>query len=243
MEWTGDAIILGARKYGEADALVDVLSHAEGRYCGFIRGGMGRRQRGILQVGNGVITTWRARVEANLGTMTLELKEARAAQLFNHPSRLAALSSAGALLLATLPEREPHPRVYEAFVGVLDLLVTDDIDDCDWGVAMIHFEAGLLAELGFGLDLKSCAATGQGADLVYVSPRTGRAVSSQAGEPYKRRLLPLPAFMLGRAEAQKADLRNGFALTGHFLERHLLGPLGRPLPEARVRLLEYFADG
>jgi DNA repair protein RecO (recombination protein O) len=242
MEWSGEAIILGRRKYGEADALVDVLSHAEGRYCGFVRGGMGRRQRGILQIGNGVNVIWRARVEANLGSMTLELKEARAAQLFDQPARLAALSSAAALLLIALPEREPHPRVFDAFKGILDLLAADEIENRDWGVAMVHFEAGLLGELGFGLDLASCAATGQSDDLVYVSPRTGRAVSTEAGAPYKTRLLPLPAFMLGKAEVQNADLRNGFALTGHFLERHLLAPLGRPLPEARVRLLAYFVD-
>ena len=242
MDWSDDAIIIGTRKYGEADALVDVLSHQKGRYCGFVRGGMGRRQRGIMQIGNEVHATWRARLEANLGTLSLELTRARAAGLFDHPARLAALSSAAALLLATLPEREPHPRVFQALQGVLDLLAADDIENRDWGVAMIHFEAGLLGDLGFGLDLKSCAATGQADDLVYVSPRTGRAVSTEGGAPYKTKLLALPAFLLGEAEATNADLRNGFALTGHFLERHVLAAVGRPLPEARARLVGYFAE-
>ena len=241
MDWTDDAIILGTRKYGEADALVDVISHREGRYCGFVRGGMGRRQRGVLQVGNGVKASWRARVEANLGSMTLELKVARAAQLFDHPARLAALSSTAALLLAALPEREPHPQVYEAFAELLHLLLDDQITDQEWAMAMVRFEAGLLGELGFGLDLSACAATGEVAGLIYVSPRSGRAVGAEAGQPYKERLLPLPAFMIGQAEADREDIRAGFAITGYFLERHLLAPLGRPLPDARARMLDYFA--
>lgn len=241
MDWSDDAIILGTRKYGEADALVDVLAHREGRYCGFVRGGMGRRQRGILQVGNGVQASWRARVEANLGSMTVELKVARAAQLFDHPARLAALSSTSALLLATLPEREPHPKVYEAFAELLHLLIDDQIDDQEWAIALVRFEAGLLGELGFGLDLSACAATGEVAELIYVSPRSGRAVGAEAGQPYKKRLFRLPAFMIGEAPASGEDLRAGFAITGYFLERHLLAPLGRPLPDARARLLGYFA--
>ena len=241
MDWSGDAIILGSRKYGEADALVDVLSHEEGRYCGFVRGGMGRRQRGILQIGNGVKASWRARVEANLGSMTMELKAARAAQLFDQPARLAALSSAAALLLVALPEREPHRAVYEALEELLDLLIQEQIANREWAVEMVRFEAGLLSELGFGLDLNACAASGEVSDLVYVSPRSGRAVGAQAGQPYKEKLFPLPAFMIGEAPASGEDLRAGFAITGHFLERHLLAPLGRPLPEARARLLSYFS--
>lgn len=241
MEWSDDAIILGTRKYGEADALVDLLAHREGRYCGFVRGGMGRRQRGILQVGNGVQASWRARVEANLGSMTLELKVAIAAQLFDRPSRLAALSGTAALLLAALPEREPHPKVYEALAELLHLLMDDRIGEEEWAVALVRFEAGLLGELGFGLDLSACAATGEVGELIYVSPRSGRAVSAEAGRPYKERLLPLPAFMLGRAEADREDIRAGFAVTGYFLERRLLAPLGRSLPDARARMLGYFA--
>ena len=173
--------------------------------------------------------------------MTLELKVARAAQLFDRPARLAALSSAAALLLAALPEREPHPKVYEAFAELLHLLTDDQIADREWAMAMVRFEAGLLGELGFGLDLSACAATGEVADLIYVSPRSGRAVGAEAGRPYKERLLPLPAFMIGQAEADGEDIRAGFAITGYFLERHLLAPLGRPLPDARARLLGYLA--
>ncbi len=241
MDWSDDAIILGSRKYGEADALVDLLAHREGRYCGFVRGGMGRRQRGILQVGNGVKASWRARVEANLGSMTLELKVARAAQLFDQPARLAALSGTAALLLAALPERQPHPKIFEAFAELLHLLLDDQIGDQEWAMALVRFEAGLLGELGFGLDLGACAATGEVADLIYVSPRSGRAVGAEAGRPYKEKLFPLPAFMIGRAEADRADIRAGFAITGHFLERYLLAPLGRPLPDARARMLGYLA--
>lgn len=243
MQWSGEAIIIGTRRYGEADALVDVLSRAEGRYRGFVRGGMGRRQRGTLQVGNLVAARWRARLEENLGSLVLELKEAAAAALFDRPARLAGLSAAAALLLLVLPEREAHPAVYDAFAELLGLLADEALADEEWAAAMVRFEAGLLAELGYGLDLKSCAATGMVEDLAYVSPRTGRAVSAAAGKPYKKKLFPLPRFLVvEEAAASKADLRAGFAMTGHFLEGHLLFPLGRRLPEARGRLMRYFEE-
>ncbi len=242
MEWSGDAIVLSARKYGEADALVDVLAQDQGRYRGYVRGGMGRRQRGVLQAGNAVSVTWRARLEANMGNLTLELREARASQLFDQPAALAALTSATALLLSVLPEREPHPRLYEAFGGFLDFLCGHPAESELWGAALVKFEVGLLGELGFGLDLSACAATGETENLIYVSPRSGRAVSEEGGRPYKEKLLPLPAFLIGGGGPEAGDIRAGFTLSGFFLERHVLGHLGRTMPESRARLLSYFED-
>jgi DNA repair protein RecO (recombination protein O) len=159
--------------------------------------------------------------------------------LFDDPLALAGIAAAAAVAAGALPEREPHPGAYLAFAALVDAFADPDI----WPAVFVRFEAGLLAELGFGLDLSKCAATGALDDLIYVSPRTGRAVSRAAGAPYAERLLALPPFLLAAQQGLGPDdVRAGFALTGHFLETHIFGPLNRPLPPARVWLLDRLAE-
>lgn len=249
MEWNDEAIILALQKYGEADAILDVLTKDHGRARGFVRGGMGRKQRGILQPGNGVHLVWRARVATNLGSFTVESGPPRAAHLFGDAARLGAMTGMASLLKIVLPEHEQCPHVYAAFTALLDLLSDENSDLVSCGVALVRFEAGILSDQGFGLDLAECASTGENRDLIYVSPKSARAVSAEAGEPYKDKLLPLPAFMLDRvvpeqnkARATPADVVNGLRLTAYFLRKHLLLPADRELPEARMRLPRYFSS-
>jgi DNA repair protein RecO (recombination protein O) len=241
MEWSDDAIILSARKHGEAHAVVHLLTRSRGRHAGLVRGGNSRRLRGVLQPGNEVTATWRARLEDHLGNLTLELAHARAAPLLDDADRLAALSSACALCEAALPEREPHRSAFDSFDRLL--LALDD-DRRDWPEHYVRWELALLADLGFGLDLSRCAATGGRNQLIYVSPRSGRAVSATAGAPYRTKLLDLPSFLLAAGKpAPPAAIASGLRLTGHFLTEHVLAPHGAAMPPARLRLLDRFADG
>jgi DNA repair protein RecO (recombination protein O) len=243
MEWSDEAIILGVAKYGESDAILDVLTRRQGRYRGFVKGGLSRRFRGDLQPGNSLNVTWRARVSSNLGRFTTEIRTARAPLLFEDKIRLSGLTSLASLLLAVLPEREPCDDIFVALEGLLSVLCGPDFTTIDCGIAMVIFEQGLLGYLGFGLDLSACAATGVADDLIYVSPRTGRAVSAEAGKPYHDKLLRMPAFLIASAdenEARKEDILDGFVLTGHFLDRHVLAPAGRTLPEPRLRFVTHF---
>jgi len=242
MEWRDSAVILAVHRHGEHHALVDVLTRREGRWRGLVRGGGGRRLAGVLQPGNEIDAHWRARLDAHLGTLTVEPARARAAALMGDPGRLAAMTSICALLQMALPEREPHPAIHARLLALLDVLESGDATPCEWGVALVYAEMALLADLGFGLDLSHCAATGETDDLAYISPRSGRAVSRDAGAPYKDRLLSLPRFLLERRAdlATVEDIVAGLRLTGHFLETHVLGPSRRSLPPARARLLQRF---
>jgi len=242
MEWSDFAVILAVEKYGEHHALVDLLAEQHGRWRGLMRGGAGRRLAGVLQPGNDVIVRWRARLDAHLGSFTLEPVRARAGEIMSDPARLAGLSAACATLATVLPERETHTPVYRALTHVLDLLLDPAMENTDWGAGLVRLEFGLLGELGYGLDLTRCAATGSAEDLIYVSPRSGCAVSAAAGAPYRDRLLTLPQFLLGRqaGPAGSKQVRQGLELTGFFLERHLLAPQGRHLPPARRRLESHF---
>ena len=234
MEWQDDGIILSVRKHGESSAIVSILTRAHGRHAGLIRGGAGKRMSGILQPGNRVQATWRARLADHLGAYTLEPAGAFAAAALGDAARLSALTSACALIEAALPEREPHPAILEG----LEVLLGCIDDDTVWPVVYVKWELGLLQELGFGLDLTACAATGDTDDLTYVSPKSGRAVSTAAAAPYKERLLPLPAFLAdGGAEA---DIAAGLKLTGYFLENHVFHSRDTDLPAARKRLAERF---
>ncbi|MBM3566220.1 MAG: DNA repair protein RecO, partial [Alphaproteobacteria bacterium] len=199
--------------------------------------------RAILQPGNMVHTRWRARLAEHLGSFTLEQARGTAARLFTDPLRLAALASACALADAALPEREPHPAVYDGLASLISIL--EDETGKTWPQAYVRWEVRLLADLGFGLDLARCAATGADNGLAFVSPRTGRAVSADAAGPWRERLLPLPTFLGNRttdSPAEGADLvAQGLALTGHFLVRHVFEPHGKPMPAARRRLDERIA--
>ena len=231
MEWRDEAIILSVRGHGETSAIAEVLCAAHGRVNGLVRGGRSRTARPMLQPGNLVAVTWRARLEDHLGNFMLEPLNLRAGLIIENALRLSGLSSLTALA-QVLPEREPHPKLYDAMRVVLETID----DDLVWPALMVRWELGLLDELGFGLDLTSCAATGQAEDLVYVSPKTGRAVSGQAGRPYHERLFGLPGFLRGEQSAPVQDIVEGLKLTGHFLERHVLGPRQMAMPQARTMM-------
>lgn len=238
MQWTDDGIILSARKHGESSAIVQVLTRGHGRHAGLVRGGAGRGARGTLQPGNQVHVQWRARLAEHLGAYSVELERARAASVLGDALRLAALSSACALAEAALPEREAHPAAHDGFCALLDALEGAD----HWAHAYVQWELGLLGELGFGLDLSSCAQTGETEGLAYVSPRTGRAVTEAAAGTYKHRLLKLPAFLAGEGSNGdgKADIAEGLTLTGHFLSHHVLAPHHIKIPPARTRFADKF---
>ena len=234
MEWTDEAIILSVRPHGETAAIVELLTRRHGRHMGLVHGGRSRKQRPVLQIGNHVDATWKARLSEHLGHITLELRRGYAAASMERPAALTALSSM-CTLAHLLPERDPHPALYEVTLFVLGFLDDDDV----WPALYVRWELALLEELGFGLDLAECAATGGNDNLIYVSPKTGRAVSASAGEPYRDRLLALPAFLApGRAEAPSThDVAAGLKLTGYFLESRVFRPREAELPEVRSRLV------
>lgn len=240
MEWRDEGIILASRPHGESAAIVTLLTREHGCHAGLVRGGSGRRQRGIYQPGNEVSALWRARLAEHLGTFSCELTRPRTAALLNDAERLAAVSAACALLQASLPERLAYPRLFEGLRELLDALEGES-----WLARYVLWELSLLAELGFGLDLSACAATGRNDELVFVSPRSGRAVSASAGAPFAPKLLVLPPFLAayGRDPAgpsgpvEPGDIRDGLALTGHFLAHHVFAAMERRIPPARDRLV------
>ena len=232
MEFSDSAIVLSARPHGETGTILDVLTRDHGRHAGLVRG---NKIRASLQPGNSLTVHWRARLAEQLGSFSVELSKARAGALMDAREPLTGLNAFVAVAGAALPERQPFPPLFEAAEILLDAMAREDFDH--WAPLYVRWEAGLLDSLGFGLDLSQCAATGQLHDLIYVSPRTGRAVSSEAGAEYAPRLLALPQFLLAGGDApDAAATRAGLSLTGHFLLERVLAPHGRPLPPARLRL-------
>jgi DNA repair protein RecO (recombination protein O) len=237
MDWTDEGIFLSAKPLGEANAVAELLTLGHGRHLGLVRGGRSRRMRPLLQPGNLLGVTWRARLSEHLGGFNVELMEALAARVLDDKLALAAIGSLTGLA-KLLPERDPHPELYAATLRVLRSLDAADV----WPALLVTWELQLLQELGFGLDLTECAATGADIDLAYVSPRSGRAVSRDAGQPYDDRLLKLPAFLLDETvPAGEGDIVAGFVLTGYFLNRDVLTPHGLSLPQARERLVSLLA--
>jgi DNA repair protein RecO (recombination protein O) len=232
MEWTDDAIVIATRPHGETSAVVTVLTREHGRHAGLVRGGAGKQARGAIQPGNRLQVTWKARLEEQLGNFAWELQSTEGTRWLADAGRLAAVSSACALIEATLPERESHPGAYAGFGALLGKLV-----EADWAGHYVRWELDLLAELGYGLDLSRCAATGTNDDLAFVSPRSGRAVSLSAGEPYRDRLLAMPRFLGTGEMPEPEELWAGLTLTGHFLERWVFAAIGKALPPARARLV------
>jgi len=237
MHWTDEGVVLTTRRHGERALIVDLLTREHGRHAGLLRGGQGPRLRAEWQIGNRLAVTWRARLADHLGSFSGEIAGSGVARLLDDRARLAALTAACAVAAAVLPEREPHPR---AFAG-LNALIAALNDDHRWALAYVEWELGLLAELGFGLDLARCAATGTTEDLIYVSPRSGQAVCAAAGAPYRDRMLRLPAFLKQETDSAQAvldDVLDGLDLTGFFLERRVLAPHGRKIPAARTRYVD-----
>jgi len=248
MDWSDEGVVLAARRHGEKALVIDALTAAHGRHAGLLRGGQAPKARAQWQIGNRLALQWRARLEEHLGSYSGELVAAHAAKLLDDPPRLAALASAAALASLALPEREPHPRAYHGLLHLIAALTAenDRAAITDWAAIYVAWEMMLLEELGFGLDLSCCAATGVTEDLVYVSPRSGQAVSRGAGVPYREKLLPLPDFL--RREAQTGleegpaptsdDIIGGLRLAGFFLEARVFTPHQQRIPAARGRLVD-----
>ena len=233
MQWDGEGLIVGVRRHGESSVIAEVMVDGRGRHLGLIRGGRSSKLAATLQPGNSVQVSWRARLEEHLGTFTLELLEARAAGLIADRVKLYA-SQIVCEHLRLLPERDPHDRLLGLAIRILD----QEGSVLELGASVARFELILLDELGFGLDLSSCAATGTTRDLTHVSPKSGRAVSRAAAEPYLSRLLRLPPFLISSADPTPEDVGNAFALTGHFLDMHVWLPRQLEPPAIRETFIE-----
>jgi DNA repair protein RecO (recombination protein O) len=233
MQWTDEGIVIGVRRHGEASAILELMTREHGRHLGLVRGGFGSRMKPILQTGNSVNANWRARLDEHLGHYTVEPLHQRASNFFGAPHAIYGVGHLAAMM-RLLPERDPHAGLYSVFEEILDRLE----DPVLAAPLVVRFELQLLTELGFGLDLSECVSTGATADLVYVSPKSGRAVSRIAGGPYADRMLHLPAFLRDLdTEPAGRDLADGFALTGFFLERHVLRPRGLTLTDERAHFI------
>jgi DNA repair protein RecO (recombination protein O) len=235
MEWRDEGLIIGVKKYGETSVILEVMTRGHGRHAGLVKGGRSKRMQPLLQPGNETMLVWRARLEDHLGLYVLEPTKLRAARLMASAAALQGINLLGALL-RLLAEREPHEALYEAACVIVEHLEDKDIA----AVLFLRFELAVLAELGFGLDLEACAATGTTQDLVYVSPKSGRAVSAAAGAPYHDKMLPLPDFLRPKAQNPSpslAEICAGFTLTEYFLRRNLFEPRGLPLPDSRGAFL------
>ena len=228
MEWTGEGLLIGVRRHGESSVIAETMVVGRGRHLGLVRGGRTRRLAAVLQPGNSLQLTWRARLEDQLGMFTVELIEARAARLIDDRTQLY-LSQLVCEHLRLLPERDPHDRL----LGMALRLIDDPPD----GAALARFELAVLEDLGYGLDLSACAVTGETDDLTHVSPRSGRAVSRSAAAPYLDRLLPLPSFLTTRGNASPHDIADALRLSGYFLQSHVWGPRDIAVPPTRDLLV------
>jgi len=242
MDWRDEGIILAVRAHGETSAIIEALTRMHGRHAGVVRGGVSRRLTPVLQPGATLDLSWRARLAQHIGTFTVEPLGSRTGAIMADRAALAGLNAVTGLLLFALPEREPHPRLYTATKALIDHLGEDR-----WPVAYLHWEVALLEELGFALDLTACAATGASgpnADLAFVSPKTGRAVSREGARGYEARLLPLPPVLSDPRRGDPEGVPLALATTGHFLTEGVARTLvHKPLPAARQRLLDALSRG
>lgn len=236
IEWQDDALILSSRPYGETSAVVTLLTRQQGRHAGLVQGGQSARRSALLQPGQQVCAHWRARLPDQLGNYALEPSSPYPAGVLDSASSLAGLASACAVAEQALPEREPHPVIFEGLLALLDVLGAPS-----WPYAYIRWEVELLRELGYGINLTTCAVTGVTSGLTHVSPKTGRAVCFSAAQPYLDRLLPLPGFLVGVPEPSDQAVLDGLRLTGHFLEYAVFAAHHIPLPPARCRLADHFS--
>jgi DNA repair protein RecO (recombination protein O) len=237
MEWRDQGILLSSRRHGETSAIIEVFTPSQGRHAGIVRGGTSRKIAPILQPGAQLDLMWRARLQDHIGAFTVEPVRSRAAIAMGGRLSLAGLNAVTALISFSLPEREAHLPLYSRTEALLDLLGQDDV----WPLAYLQWELSLLTELGYGLDLSECAVTGATDDLIYVSPKSGRAVSREGAGEWADRMLPLPDVLRGVGAAGDAEIVQGLKTTGYFLEMRLAADLGsKPLPEARARYIEAF---
>ena len=238
VSWEDDGVVLSVRRFGEHDAICTLLTATHGRTAGMVKGGSGKRGRSLLQPGNHVRAAWRARLDSQLGVYTLESIRAFAAEALDSPLALAGVAALCAMAEAALPEREPHDEVYRQGLHLLE-----HIGATGWDAHYVLWELALLRDMGYGLDLTSCAATGATDDLGFVSPRSGRAVSRAAAAPYLGQVLALPAFLRDDTASPTAtpeEIAQGLLLTGHFFDLHVFSPHGQKAPAARQRFLERF---
>jgi DNA repair protein RecO (recombination protein O) len=235
LEWRDEGLVIGVKRHGETSAIIEALTKTHGRHLGLVRGGRSTRFQSLLQPGNSLGLVWRARLDEHLGSFAIEPLNLRAGRLIASGLALAGVTYLG-VLLRLLPERDPHESLHEALE-----IIADHLDLAEIAPALLaRFEMQVLAECGFRLDLERCAASGSREDLVYVSPKSGRAVSRSAGAPWSAKLLPLPAFLRGGefdVAPTAVDLDAAFRLTGFFLERNLFGPRGLPMPDSRRAFL------
>jgi DNA repair protein RecO (recombination protein O) len=236
MEWSERGLILGLKKHGETSVILELMTRGHGRHLGVVRGGRSKTMQPVLQPGNEVAAVWRARLEEHLGLYAVEPAALRTDLLLSSPQGLHGIGLLGALL-RLLPERDPHPGLFDRAQVLLSQLTTPLAP-----ALFVHFELALLAELGFGLDLDECAATGTRENLVYVSPKSARAVSRDAGAPWAAKLLPLPDFLLAPpgAPVSREKICEGFRLTEFFFARDVFGPRGLKPPDARAAFIASF---
>ena len=232
IDWQDRAILLSARGFSDADALVTVLSAAHGRVAGLVRGGASRKRQADLQPGNLGQITWRARLEDQLGQLTFEGERGYATQVLDDRARLTAIQAFTAMAQQTLAERDPCPPLFQAFETWLEHLQEDY-----WALLYVKLELALLATLGFPIDLEACALGGDVRRLTHVSPKTGRAVSEDLAQPYASRLLKLPRFLGGLHDLGPQELTAGLHLTQTLLSRHVFAPLNKDVPDVRASLL------
>jgi DNA repair protein RecO (recombination protein O) len=235
IEWRDEAALLSSRPFGETAVIIEVFSAAHGRHAGVVRGGSSRKLAPILQPGAQVAVAWKARLDSHLGSFTVEPIRSRAAAAMGDRLALAGLNAVCSLLTMVLPEREAHGPLYDRTIGLLDLLGQSEV----WPLAYLRWEQALLEEMGFGLDLSACAVRGVNEDLVYVSPKSGRAVSREAAGEWADRMLPLPPVLAGKGDASNSEIARALGTTGYFIEHRLIKSLGdHPMPGARARLVD-----
>lgn len=239
-QWQDQGIVIHARRHGENGAVVTLLTENYGRYSGYVRGATGKTMRGALELGNVVSAKWQSRVSDGLGGYTLELNENPSAHILHDPHKLLAIQAVCALCDAALPDREAHHGLFHGTLALFDAVKNQDI----WLISYIYWEISYLKELGFSLDLSKCAGGGDQFDLKYVSPKTGRAVSGDAGEPYKEKLLALASFLAPNHTAEvkidDEEIKKAFKMTNYFLEHWAFTHHSSGIPAPRLRFGEIF---
>ncbi|WP_421950595.1 DNA repair protein RecO [Pelagibacterium sp.] len=238
MEWSSEGLIIGVRRHGESAVILEAMVPGHGRCLGLVRGGRSPKQAAFLQAGNSAQLTWRARLEDHLGTFNAEATHLRAAEILTDRQKLY-LVQLLADHLRLLPERDPHDELLRGVIALID----GDWGQLDLAAELARFEMYLLEELGFGLDLETCAVTGVHENLTHVSPKTGRAVCAEAAAPYADRLFALPAFLSGDGQPRPEDIKAAFALTGYFLDRHVWSARQIEQPSTREWLVRHLTGG